>query len=167
KDIVRKVLVFTPRSLQPAEVYLLDILKDTQALVSYRLEKSGIELLLQVEPKDLKVFCEPGEFRQVFLNLILNAIDAMETKGKHIVIRGRSVLGENKICVEVEDEGCGMHPDELSHAFDLFYSTKEVGKGTGLGLSVAQNIVMNHGGIIEAESVQGQGTTIRVIIPIR
>ncbi|MHC4943971.1 MAG: ATP-binding protein [Planctomycetota bacterium] len=167
KDIVRKVLVFTPRSLKPANVALISVLNDARDLLAFRLQKEEITLTLSVEPEDLMIFCEPGELRQVFLNLFINAMDAVERGSGRIEVEGRSAEEGMKVCIEVRDNGCGMDPDALSRAFDLFYSTKEVGKGTGLGLSVAQNIVMNHGGIIEAESEVGKGTKIRIVLPAR
>jgi signal transduction histidine kinase len=167
KDIVRKVLVFTPRSLKPANVSLIDVLMDARDLLAFRLEKEEISLTISVDPEDLMIFCEPGELRQVFLNLFLNAMDAVEAGAGRIDVTGRTVDEGRKVAIEVRDNGCGMDSDALSRAFDLFYSTKEVGKGTGLGLSVAQNIVMNHGGIIEADSTVGRGTVIRIELPAR
>lgn len=165
KDIVRKVLAFTPRSLTPARVSLLDILKDAEAMVAHRVRRQEIDLEIQVEPKDLSVFCEPGEMRQVILNLMINALDAVEGGKGRITVRGSSDEEGGEVRIEIRDNGRGMDEVELSRAFDLFYTTKEAGKGTGLGLSLAHNIVVSHGGTIEAESDPGSGTRIRVRLP--
>lgn len=167
KDIVRKVLIFTPRSLKPDTVYLVDILRDAEALVDYRLRKEEIEFTVDIDPEDLKVYCEPGELRQVFLNLYINAIDAVESgTGKISVIAGNTRDGSH-VFVDIIDNGCGMDDEALSHAFDLFYTTKEAGKGTGLGLSVAHNIIENHGGIIEVTGMKGKGCSIRILLPLK
>ncbi|MFH1998230.1 MAG: ATP-binding protein [Planctomycetota bacterium] len=165
KDIVRKVLIFTPRSLKPDTVYLLDILRDAEALVDYKLRKEEIEFSVAVEPEDLMVYCEPGELRQVFLNLYINSLDAVERGKGRISVSAGITADHSFVFVDIIDNGCGMGEEALSHAFDLFYTTKEAGKGTGLGLSVAHNIIENHGGIIEVSSAKGKGTSIRILLP--
>ena len=167
KHTVRNVLVFTPRSLRPADVMLGEILRDVRDLVAHRLEHESKVLRIVVEPPDLVLFCEPGEMRQVFLNLVMNALDAVEPGNGVIEITAGSVEGGDKVFVEVRDNGCGMNPEELNRAFDLFYTTKEAGKGTGLGLPVAHNIVENHGGVLYGESRKGEGTRFRVVLPCR
>ena len=167
KDIVRKVLVFTPRNLIPSRISLAEILKDTAALVEHRVRKEEIVLDTHIEPEDLEVFCEPGEIRQVFLNLIINALDAVEPGRGLVEVRGTPDKDGECVVIEIEDNGCGMDETELSHAFDLFYTTKEAGKGTGLGLSLAHSIVVNHGGTMEARSQKGQGTRFRITLPRR
>ncbi len=165
KVIVRKVLEFTPRSLKPADVMLIDVLKDTEALVAHRLGQEGIAFVVKVIPEDLVLFCESGEIRHLFLNLIINAMDAVEEGKGRIEIHGRMSSDGTKVSIEISDNGCGMNEDELSRAFDLFYTTKDEGKGTGLGLSVAHNITVNHGGVIEVNSRVGKGTVVRVLLP--
>jgi len=165
KNIVRKVLIFTPRSLKPTSVILQDLILDTKALIEYRLETEEIECIIDVKPKDLAVFCEPGEMRQVFLNMMINALDAVERASGRIHIRGYAGRDNKSVVIEIIDNGCGMDEKEKSRAFDLFYSTKDTGKGTGLGLSLAHNIVSNHGGSIELVSEKSEGTAIRIFLP--
>jgi len=104
--------------------------------------------------------------QQVFLNLILNAIAAMPEGG---TLRVRSHVPADAVgplCVEIQDTGMGIPEDQIDRIFDPFYTTKAVGQGTGLGLSVSFNIVKEHHGTIEVESIPGAGTTFRVHLPI-
>ncbi len=107
--------------------------------------------------------CNPGQLNQVFLNLLVNAAQAMEKHGR---LKVRSWRAAEHVCVSVSDTGCGIPPENIPRIFDPFFTTKEVGKGTGLGLSIAYDIVKKHRGEITAESVAGAGTTFTVKIPI-
>jgi PAS domain S-box-containing protein len=111
-----------------------------------------------------KVFCQMSQINQVFLNLLVNAGQAIEDKGE-ITLRTRRE-GEDQVVIEVTDTGKGIAPENLSRIFDPFFTTKAVGKGTGLGLSLSYSIVQAHHGLIEVESRVGKGTTFRVTLPI-
>jgi two-component system NtrC family sensor kinase len=102
--------------------------------------------------------------QQVFLNLINNSIDAMEKRGGEIVLRTRQE--ENRVVVDVSDNGPGIARANLGRIFDPFFTTKPVGKGTGLGLSICYGIVKKYGGEIEVRSVPGVETTFSVKIPL-
>lgn len=108
--------------------------------------------------------CLPGQLNQVFLNLLVNAAQAMP-EGKRGVITVRTGCDEESVWVEVADNGSGMAPEVRAKIFEPFYTTKPVGVGTGLGLSVSFGIVQRHGGAIEVSSELGVGTTFRVILP--
>ena len=101
----------------------------------------------------------------MILNLLINAVDAMDDPGGTIEIRALRDPAEKTVVLEVEDNGCGMDEEALTHAFDPFFSTKPAGEGSGLGLSIAHNIVTSHGGRLEAESQKGTGTMIRLVLP--
>jgi two-component system, NtrC family, sensor kinase len=107
----------------------------------------------------------PTEMQQVLLNLINNALDAMEKKGGQLDIVTES-QGDN-IIVTVEDTGPGIPASNLGRLFDPFFTTKPVGKGTGLGLSICYGIINKMGGKIEVASTVGVGTTFRIILPIK
>ncbi len=111
-----------------------------------------------------EVECMPSQINQVFLNLLVNAVQAIETKGV-ITIRTGGQGGE--VWIEVEDTGKGIAAENLKKIFDPFFTTKPVGKGTGLGLSVSFGIVQKHGGRIEVHSEFGKGTVMRVWLPIK
>ncbi len=110
------------------------------------------------------VQCLPSQLNQIFLNLLVNAADAIEGHGSITIATG--VQGDEG-WVEIVDTGKGIPPEHLSRIFDPFFTTKPVGKGTGLGLSVSYSIVQKHHGRIEVESTVGQGSTFRVWLPLR
>lgn len=109
-----------------------------------------------------KVECMPAQINQVFMNLLRNAMQAIETEGRITIRTGQN--GED-IWVEVEDNGKGIKPEHMGHIFDPFFTTKPAGTGTGLGLSVSYSIVKKHGGRIEVKSSPGTGSVFRVVIP--
>ncbi len=109
------------------------------------------------------VKCLPAQLNQVFMNLLVNAGQAIEEQGT-IHIRTGTLL--NQVWVEIRDSGKGIKQEELSSIFDPFYTTKPVGKGTGLGLSVSYGIIQKHHGHIDVHSTPGEGTSMRIRIPI-
>ena len=111
------------------------------------------------------VVCSPSQVNQVFLNLVTNAVQAMENGAGTLTLTTRSEDGG--VALEVADTGKGIAEDVLPKIFDPFFSTKEVGKGTGLGLSVSYKIVQQHGGRIDVESTPGVGSRFTVWLPFR
>jgi two-component system, NtrC family, sensor kinase len=110
------------------------------------------------------VECMPSQINQVFMNLLVNAAQAIEEKG---IITIRSGMAGDEVWLEVADSGKGIAPEHLNRIFDPFFTTKPIGKGTGLGLSLSYGIVQKHHGRIEATSELGKGTTMRVWLPLR
>jgi signal transduction histidine kinase len=110
------------------------------------------------------VLCHPGKINQVFLNLIVNAVQACEPGGT-VTLRSRAEDG--RVVAEVEDNGCGIAPEHRPRLFEPFFTTRPIGQGTGLGLAVSFGIVRDHGGAIEVESTVGRGSTFRVRLPLR
>lgn len=110
----------------------------------------------------------PSEMQQVILNLINNALDAMEKSGGTIRISTKiSEVEEGHIVVIVEDDGPGIAEANLTRIFDPFFTTKQVGKGTGLGLSICYGIINKMGGKIDVQSGVGKGTRFRIWIPFQ
>ncbi len=109
--------------------------------------------------------CLPSELNQVFLNLLVNAAQAIGPQRGLIVVRSGDAGAE--VWVEVEDNGSGIAPEHLARVFDPFFTTKPVGRGTGLGLSLAYGIVQKHHGRIEVRSESGRGSCFRVTLPVR
>ena len=105
----------------------------------------------------------PQQLNQVFLNILVNAAQAIETKGE---IKIKTRLKDNNVCLTISDTGCGIDPQHISKIFDPFFTTKEVGKGTGLGMNIAYNIIQQHAGSITVDSKIGQGTTFTVTLPV-
>jgi len=110
------------------------------------------------------IYCLPSQLNQVFMNLLVNAAQAIEVRGTITIRTGQD--GE-RVWVEVSDTGKGIPPENIQRLFDPFFTTKPVGLGTGLGLSVSYNIVEKHHGKIEVHSEVGKGTTFRVWLPVK
>jgi signal transduction histidine kinase len=112
---------------------------------------------------------DEGQIAQVFINIILNALDAMPGGGR-LTVRSRHRLNEeglDLISISFSDTGVGIPEADFAKIFDPFYTTKEAGKGTGLGLSVSYNIVKSFKGDIKVESSIGKGTTFTIILPVQ
>ena len=138
----------------------------------------GLESTLQIVWNELKfkatvnktfgnipeIMCNPGQLNQVFMNLLINAAQAIDPPGQ---IDIRTYLDENVVVIEIADTGCGIPEDKLNRIFEPFFTTKDVGKGTGLGLSIAYDIIEKHGGKITVQSQPGQGTRFTVSLPIQ
>jgi signal transduction histidine kinase len=108
--------------------------------------------------------CLGPQINQVFMNLLVNAAQAIESQGEITICTGTK---DDFIWVEFADTGCGIDPENLKRIFDPFYSSKPLGQGTGLGLSLSYGIVNKHGGRIEVESEVGKGTKFKVWLPMQ
>lgn len=111
-----------------------------------------------------QIRCFSQQLNQVFMNILVNAAQAIETKGE---IKIKTYQRGESVVVEISDNGVGIPDENLKHIFEPFFTTKEVGKGTGLGLSVVYGIIQKHQGTIEVESKVNKGSTFRVILPIK
>ena len=109
------------------------------------------------------VWGAPQELQQVFLNLVLNGVQAIAGQG---TIRVTTRLENGSVVTSVEDDGCGIDPEIRERIFDPFFTTKKVGEGTGLGLGIAYGIVRQHGGELSVESQPGEGSCFRVQLPV-
>lgn len=157
------------RSDQPQMdvVHIPELLESSVELIRGRLERRGIRLQVNVEEPS-RVRCVAGQIGQVFLNLLVNALQAIESgpnkEAGWIKVCGRQEGPE--FLIEVSDNGCGMDTKELPRIFDPFYTTKPVGEGTGLGLAIVHGIVTGHGGRIEVDSERGRGSRFRIFLPV-
>lgn len=109
-----------------------------------------------------EIECLPSQLNQVFLNLLVNAAQAIDERG---LITVRTGADGDEVWVDIADTGCGIPPENLKRVFEPFFTTKPVGQGTGLGLSLSYGIVRKHGGTITVSSKPGLGTTFRTILP--
>jgi two-component system NtrC family sensor kinase len=161
--IVQNLLDFT-RPKEPArkQMSLLKVVEESLSLVRNKLNLNNIELVNRLEHLP-DVMADPAHMKQVFINLLINACEAMENGGT-LTISGECDEAGNTVTVEIRDTGVGIEPQNLARIFDPFFSTKE--KGTGLGLSVVHGIVSRHNGKVTIESAPGSGTTIRIMLPI-
>jgi signal transduction histidine kinase len=147
-----------------------ELIDATLRLFGNRLQKLNVELRKEYPRHPLFVNAMPGQIQQVFLNLLLNALQAMPEGGTMSVRVDRRELGGEEasmqvIEVEIEDEGTGIPEEDMPHIFAPFFTTKPKGTGTGLGLYVCRTIVEQHGGTISARSRPGEGTTMTVRLP--
>jgi len=135
---------------------------DKTLLITKNLLKYGVEVERRFEDVP-EILCAPSRINQVFINLITNAVQAMDGKGKLTIATRRR---DDRVEVSVRDTGCGIAPENLPKIMDPFFTTKPVGQGTGLGLSIVRKIVDEHGGDIRVESEVGKGTEITIALPI-
>ncbi|NIA19177.1 MAG: PAS domain-containing protein [Xanthomonadaceae bacterium] len=190
RDTVKELLEFsrqTRQLMQPCDINkainrTMFLLQSQPIFQNIEIEKNLAENLPQVQ-------ADTQQLNHMLMNIILNAVDAMESKGKLTISTRLPKAGEriykddddtqvleypfcwlpshgNRLCIEISDTGPGIPHDVLPHIFDPFFTTKEEGKGTGLGLSMVYGIVENHGGNIIARSKIGVGTTFIVTLPL-
>ncbi|GLI32960.1 sensor histidine kinase [Desulforhabdus amnigena] len=167
RDIVRGLLEFSRAkefSLAPAS--LSQVVERSVRLISSQVPP-GIEVLTEI-PEGLTLNLDFQQMQQVFLNLTMNAIQAIKNPPGRILIRAEinESDGEKEALIQVKDSGIGIPAENISHVFDPFFTTKEVGKGTGLGLSVVYGIVQKHQGTISVESREGEGTCFTIRLPL-
>lgn len=109
--------------------------------------------------------CIPSQLNQVFMNMLVNAAQAIEERG--VITLRTMTIDEQWVCVEISDTGAGIKAENLNRLFESFFTTKPVGQGTGLGLSLSYEIVKKHAGHIEVVSEVGKGSTFSITLPIR
>ena len=161
--IVRSLLDFA--RARPLEMHLVDATAALEEAVSLTQHKLQLQQVVVARNFDGSAIVQGdfGELRQVFVNLILNAGDAMP-KGGTLTVTSARVDGGKAVEISFRDTGTGIAPEHLSRIFDPFFTTKEM--GTGLGLSVAYGVVEKHGGSMKAQSRLGEGTTITIRLPL-
>lgn len=166
KAIVRNLLDFARESgtqLEPLDLSLL--IKNTVKLAKNEFKVSGVKIKVKETGALPRIHGDKQQLRQVFLNLILNAVSASK-KGDCLEILILPADEPGAISVKVTDLGVGIPENNLHRIFDPFFTTKDRQKGTGLGLSVSQGIVAKHGGRIRVSSREGRGSTFTVILPV-
>lgn len=175
-ELVSKLLTFS-RQTEPrmSTVNLADLAEEVAFMLRRSIDKR-IQTYLSREAEDLwLVNGDPSQLMQVLLNLCLNARDAMPSGGELVIHLANVHVSEAQALphrrpgdyarMSVSDTGEGMPPEVINRVFEPYFTTRAMGKGTGLGLSIAQNVVVEHGGWIEAESVLGSGSKFHVYLP--
>jgi two-component system NtrC family sensor kinase len=175
-SIIRRLLDFA-REKKPAKKFtdINDLVRLTEQIVRHPATTRKIEIRLKLDEGLPPLWIDPDQIEQVFMNILVNAQDAIGQEGT-ITIGSRRlpkprppVQGEEPLSmveVSFSDTGAGIEPQHLHKIFDPFFTTKGVGKGTGLGLSVTYGIVRSHGGTIEVESEVGAGSVFRILLPL-
>ncbi len=166
RDTVKELLEFsrqTSQLMQPHDVN--KAITRTLFLLKNQTLFHNIEIEKNLDPRLPPVNANMQQLNHVFLNLILNAADAMAGRGK-LNINSYRLSGKNRVCIEISDTGPGIPEKIQKHIFEPFFTTKEEGKGTGLGLSMVYGIVEDHGGRIYVKSKSDQGTTFYIEFPL-
>ena len=165
--IVQNLLSFARRKRTEKEpANLNSLLERVLELRNYDLQVKSIDLELQLDPKLPETMVDANQIQQVFLNLIINAEQAILAEKERGTLKVRTMREQGNIRVTFEDDGPGMEEGTLRRVFDPFFTTKEVGEGTGLGLTICYGIIDEHDGRIWAESQPGRGTTFIIELPI-
>jgi len=160
--IIKSLLDFSRQShprLTPVEIG--SVLEETFEILAHKAKLQDVEVAWHIEAGLPPVQADPDQMKQVFLNLMLNAIQAMPRGGRLSIRAARSA---NSVRVDIADTGCGIAAQNISKLFTPFFTTKEKGEGVGLGLAMAYGIVKHHGGDILVSSSPGEGTTFSVVL---
>jgi len=166
RDIVKGLLQFSRHSkVNPELADLNKILQDTLSLVTKQAQFLNITVAINCDPQLPPVMADKSELEQVFMNILMNAVQAMQERGT-IAITTRESAPDNSVEVLISDTGCGVPPDKIGQIFHPFFTTKESGQGTGLGLSIVYGIIASHHGSISVESEVGRGSTFKIRLPI-
>lgn len=165
-EIVKGLRVFSRLDEEDQkEADLNECLDATIALLHNKV-KGRIQVVKEFDQNLSPISCFPGQLNQVFMNMINNAIQSFPEDQSNCEIVVRTGCSDNKVVIDISDNGCGIPEDVQKKIFEPFYTTKPVGVGTGLGLSISFGIIQKHNGDIELKSEPGKGTTFSIIIPI-
>jgi signal transduction histidine kinase len=163
-EIVNNLLNFSrTNATEFAEVDMHQVITETLSLLEHQLKTAKIRVERELLAEDPVTFGNAGKLQQVFLNLFLNARDAMAEGGE---LRVRTETVDSKVDIVVQDTGSGISRENIKKIYDPFFTTKALGKGTGLGLSVSYGIIHEHGGNISVESQLGRGTSFKLELPL-
>jgi C4-dicarboxylate-specific signal transduction histidine kinase len=155
-----------------SKVNINDPIRDVFKVLGHQLKVHDIDVQLDLDPGVPDIMAEHNRLEQVFINLVSNAIDAMDEKSKradsHDLVKQlslKSFVQDNHVIVQVSDTGTGMSEEVKNKIIEPFFTTKKVGKGTGLGVSISYGIVKDYGGSMDIDSELGRGTTFKLTFP--
>jgi two-component system NtrC family sensor kinase len=165
-DIVKGLLDFSKKEREDFElINLNELLKESCTLMKHSLKIADIKLTSEFKAENDLIFCSPNQIKQACVAIMVNSKEAVNEHGE-INVRTFNP-DQNNIQLEIKDNGCGILPEDISHIFEPFFSTKRESSGIGLGLSIVHGIIENHKGRIEVDSEPGKGTTISIILPLQ
>ncbi len=163
--IVRELVDFArPSSYETAWVNVNELIRNAVNIVKYDRRAKHIDIRLDLDSDIPQLYIVADQILQVFINILINAVDALTEADNLILVR--SSRSDDYIKIEFEDTGSGIPEENLNKIFEPFFTTKKVGKGTGLGLSVSYGIIKNFNGLINVNSEIGKGSTFTVKLPI-
>jgi two-component system NtrC family sensor kinase len=165
RNIVRGLLDFArQRKPDKKQWDINSLIERTLTLVENQAPFQNIKIVKEFKKDMPMLMVDPDQIQQVFMNIIINAADAMSKSGGTLTIK--TDVKDEVAEISFTDTGCGMSKEQLSKLFTPFFTTKETGKGTGLGLAISYGIIQSHNGDIEVESELGKGSTFRIKLPI-
>lgn len=163
-QIVQGLKIFSRMDKDQNEAFNIHSGLDTTLLLLKNKYKNHIEISKNYDNKIPEIYCYPGKINQAFMNILSNAIEAIEAKGKIWI---KTTKFDEEITISIKDNGSGIPKDVLKKLYDPFFTTKDVGKGTGLGLSITYGIIKDHKGKIKVNSEQGKGSEFIITLPIQ
>jgi two-component system NtrC family sensor kinase len=165
REITHRLLGFAKRmDVKVETIYLNELLQEVLGFLEKEAFHRNIKVNFNLAPDLAPIANDRGQLQQVFLNIINNAFEAVEDGGNITISTKENEAGPGNVEVAIADDGCGIHPDDLKHIFEPFYSRGKE-QGTGLGLSISYGIVAKCGGDIRVESRVGKGSTFTVVLP--
>ncbi len=166
-DGILRRLLESARPAPPrlARTDLAHLLAEIAGLLRPALQRRQVELRIETSERLPEASLDAAQMRQVLVNLVHNAAEAMPESGGHVVVRAGRVDDEGTLAITVEDDGSGISPENLDQVFEPFFTTKFT--GTGLGLAIAKSLVEQHGGRLEVSSEVGRGTSFVILLPQR
>ncbi len=142
---------------------LIDKLNHVVTLLEGQAHLCNAQIIKEFDPNlSLILIRSQGNLKQVFINVLKNAIESMPKGGEVFFIKAKRI--DDNVCIRIIDQGCGIPKDELTKIGNPFFTSKE--NGTGLGLMVSQRIIQNHKGTMRIESEVGKGTTVEILLPV-
>ncbi|MCL4441347.1 MAG: ATP-binding protein, partial [Firmicutes bacterium] len=172
KKIIQNLLSFSRQGqFFFVETNVNEQVEKVLSIIHYQINRNNIEIVKKLDPTVPDVMANGHQLQQVLINLLLNARDALEeTEGDKCITISTGIETEQDkkwAIINVQDNGCGIEPENLNKIFNPFYTSKEASKGTGLGLSVSLGIAQSHGGAIRVESQPGLGSAFRFLLPLK
>jgi two-component system NtrC family sensor kinase len=166
RDIVKNLLAYSRQASPTKEIFQvnslvehgLNLIRDQELFLN-------ITVVKEMSEEMMLIYADKNQLSQVIINLVMNAVDAMEKKGT-LTLRTYRKKPLKKVYIEVSDTGCGVAKENLSKIFDPFFTTKKIGKGTGLGLSTSYGIIKKNGGQISIKETSSRGTTFLIELPL-
>jgi two-component system, NtrC family, sensor kinase len=166
RDIVKNLLAYSRQSNPKREIIpLSEIIDQSLALIREPKALMNIEIVKEIYADEMMVDVDRNQVCRVVINLVLNAVSAMEGSGR-LIFRTYRDAARQKAVLEIEDNGCGIAKEHLPRIFDPFFTTKKLGEGTGLGLSTVYGLIQENKGSIEVKQTSEKGTTFRVELPL-
>jgi two-component system sensor histidine kinase HydH len=162
--VIGQLLEFArPMKLNKKQASIHEVITYSLKMVQKQVQDKGVTINTNLSPEIKDIFIDTDRISQVFLNLHLNAIEAMEHGGR-LCIDSSIDQESSTVTIIVSDNGAGIKREDLVHVFDPYFTTKQ--SGTGLGLAIVHRIIEAHGGEVRLESKSGKGTAVRIVLPL-